>query len=155
MQTTAMDAESKATRPRTPRLRLIEKRSIVYARLPAELKSFQPDKVAYIPYATMAWIESLLKKGGTDWPWFAAVLKFINSSAYREIEASLLGEIEQLRSKKKAFYDSLRSHPSQPLPSPVPDSNSSLNASWPTLRPKDGRPYFWENIDTLAWRDQE
>lgn len=85
MQTTAMDAESKATRPRTPRLRLIEKRSIVYARLPAELKSFQPDKVAYIPYATMAWIESLLKKGGTDWPWFAAVLKFINSSAYRAL----------------------------------------------------------------------
>jgi hypothetical protein len=141
--------------PRAYRLRPIEKRSIVYARLPAELKCFQPTNIAYIPYATMAWIESLLKKGGTDWPWFAAVLKFINSNAYREIEASLLGEIEQIRSKKQAFYDSLRSHSPHPLPSPVPDSTSSLNTSWHSVRPKDDRPYFWESIDTLAWRDQE
>jgi hypothetical protein len=117
--------------------------------------SVQPDKVAYIPYAVMAWIESLLKKGGTGWPWFAAVLKLINSNAYREIEASLLGEIEQLRSKKKAFYDSLRSHPSQPLPSPVPGPTSSLNVSWSNMQPKDGRPYFWGNVDILAWHDQE
>jgi hypothetical protein len=152
---TTTDAESKASRPRTPRLRLVEKRSIVYARLPAEVKSFQPDQVVYIPHATMAWIESLLKRGSTDWLWFAAILKFINSNAYREIESSLIYEIGQMRAEKKAFYEGFKS-PSSKVPSSLMVSfTGSVSVSWPNARPNGDRHYFRENIDTLWWRDQE
>lgn len=145
---------SQAAKPRAYRLRLIEKRSIVYARLPAEMRKFQPKKVAYIPYATMAWIENLLAKGETEWPWFDAVLKFIDSGAYRQIEAQLTEEIDQMKAAKKAFYDGFKSF-SAPKPGGLVTSQPSIGSSWPNPRPRGDRPYFWETVDSSAWREQE
>jgi hypothetical protein len=140
------------------RLKLVEKRSIVYARLPASIKggpSDQPARIEYIPYSTLAWIENLLKKGKTDWPWFAVVLRFINSTNYAAIEQSIVSEIERNKEAKRAFYASFPRQRSQVKNSPkVPGSQQTL-ASWPSVRPSGDRPYFWENIDTLLWREQE
>jgi hypothetical protein len=141
----------------TPRLKLIEKRSIVYARLPSSLKinpSIQPSRIEYIPYATLAWIEHLLKKDKTDWPWFATVLRFLKSPSYAEIERYLIAEIESNKQAQREFYESFKVRV-VPAKTPKPAALAQAEASWPSARPRGDRPYFWENIDTLAWREQE
>ena len=94
------------------RLTPLEKRSIVYARLPTESMGLsphltimcRPDRTMDVPCATMAWIETLLANGDTDWPWFAAVLKFVKSPAYATLEKSMLAEIERERDRWDRIY---------------------------------------------------
>lgn len=148
-------------------LSLIEKRSLVYARLPPDARGnilTVPGQLQPIPYATMVWIEHLLKKGQTEWPWFSAVLQFVGSAEYEQIKSSILAEIAHERARwdqiarrgKTVGFGASRSRVTTNFSTHAPAIHAPTThapRSWdPNKSPS--RPYFWENLDTSWWREQ-
>ena len=160
------------------RLSVVEKRSITYARLSLVDKGvvnrvgqpFLPKRVAYIPRATLLWIERLLVRGASDWPWFAVVLKFVNSTEYGRIEASIKEEMNKWLEEDALFWKKLKeSEPAatfRSIPSSQMGDTNPIEARTGLYAQKIVKPlgskstvlpnaYFWEDKDPNWWREQE
>lgn len=162
-------------------LSAIEKRSIVYARLLRANDSsfnlrwevFKPKRVAYIPLGTLSWIESILTKGETEWPWFAAVLGFFNSKEYARVESQLQREFAKAKDDDNSFWERIKV---KNVPLGVnPNANSQQvslkgleEAKSPVLSKKyttarfssntdisASKQCFWDSHDPSWWREQE
>jgi len=103
----------------------------------------------------MVWIEHLLKKGETEWPWFSAVLEFIQSPEYEKTKKSLLAEIKQEQERWGRITLEAKSHNRNTSLR----QNISANQKCQQLQSSDVEevpdpPYFWKNLDTSWWREQ-
>ena len=160
------------------RLSLVEKRSVAYARLNLVDKGvvnrvgqpFLPKRVAYIPHATLLWIERLIVRGESDWPWFTIVLKFVNSKEYGRIEAAIKEESNRWLEEDALFWKRLKE--SKPAATLRPTLSNRMGATNPIEASKSFYPqklaktqgskstvlpsaYFWEDKDPNWWREQE